>query len=494
MLLPRCDAATWPYTIERLQALARSNEQLLLTGDTGTGKELLAKYLHDHSIAENGPFITVNCSMFTPERMQGDLFGWVRGAFSGAIADSAGPIADADGGTVFLDEIGNLDKSLQGHLLRFLQSKEYQPLGGKMKHGNVRVIAATSKPDAIMEDLRHRFMEQIRLPKLSARGDDVIRLLNLPGFLKTSRFTGITLQTLCKIINTPWQGNMREFSHYCWQKSIKGPEIHPADPQPHDILDDSMPKTEHDHWAAFLSFTLCHLENAWRRNPQAFHDDAHIANTVRLLLTLDDYDDPFALNLVTFPALRKMLANETRNTYTIYDFKYLDTVLCEADDRLEQDKARKGGDQALPGALVLIRNYVNMFADIRHALPNKGLTPYSVSEEFENAINSLVRMPSPKTAPAEVEGFSRALITQSSNSPNPSFSAESVKVSSDRSRIYGEDIVSQVLAHSCNGLSSKEIQTQLGFKSAAQVRGIIRTHAPKDMPRSRSKGGRPRKT
>ncbi len=171
-LLPEVGQGAWRYSPPMLDAIAREGGSVLITGETGTGKELLARYLHDRSRRVRGPYVTVNCTGLTEERMQGELFGWKRGAFTGALEDYGGQIRRAAGGTLFLDEIGNMDRLNQGRLLRFLQTNEVQPLGAPTEHADVRVIAATNRPpdsrgvpEGMIPDLFHRFRHSdLQLP------------------------------------------------------------------------------------------------------------------------------------------------------------------------------------------------------------------------------------------------------------------------------------------------------------------------------------------
>lgn len=218
MLLPRQHDGGWPYSQEMLDRIARNEGSVLITGESGTGKELLAYYLHGKSQRSNGPLVAVNCTGLTEELMRGELFGSERGSFTGAVSKKEGVILSAAGGTVFLDEIGNMDPLNQGRLLRFLETGKIEPVGGKPQHVNVRVIAATNKGVSnLIPDLYYRFrFVNLRLPALRDRQSDIFRLLPEPEYLgMKDPFTGITVPTLLMLAAQDWPGNIREFKRYC---------------------------------------------------------------------------------------------------------------------------------------------------------------------------------------------------------------------------------------------------------------------------------------
>ncbi|WP_457679872.1 sigma-54-dependent transcriptional regulator [Thermovibrio sp.] len=165
--------------------VARSSITVLITGESGTGKEVIARAIHNYSDRKGRPFITVNCAALPPNLLEAELFGYERGAFTGAVSAKKGLFEQADGGTIFLDEIGELPLELQAKLLRVLQSKEIRRLGSeKVKKVDVRVIAATNrnleeevKKGNFREDLFYRLnVVKIELPPLRERREDVIPL------------------------------------------------------------------------------------------------------------------------------------------------------------------------------------------------------------------------------------------------------------------------------------------------------------------------------
>ncbi|TFH02404.1 MAG: sigma-54-dependent Fis family transcriptional regulator [Calditrichales bacterium] len=199
---------------------------VLILGETGTGKELLARAIHFNSQRKDFNFIAQNCGALPDTLLESELFGHVRGAFTGAIADRKGIFAQADKGTVFLDEIADTSPALQLRLLRILQEGEYKPVGGtKMMHVDVRVIAATNKDidtevssGRFREDLYYRLnVFPINLPPLRERRDDINDLIT--HFLKifskkiNKQIKGISPDAMKILISAPYPGNIRELEN-----------------------------------------------------------------------------------------------------------------------------------------------------------------------------------------------------------------------------------------------------------------------------------------
>jgi PAS domain S-box-containing protein len=209
-----------------LPQVAESKSTILITGPSGTGKELLAKAIHNHGQTRKRAFVAVNCAALPETLLESELFGYRKGAFTDARRDRLGRIAQAEGGTLFLDEIGDLSKALQVKLLRFLQEKKYEPLGSTTTvKANVRVITATHRDLAAMvkdgmfrKDLYFRLnVLQINLPPLSRRREDVPLLAR--HFIQRFReATGKAIQDLspsamAALMRYDFPGNIRELEN-----------------------------------------------------------------------------------------------------------------------------------------------------------------------------------------------------------------------------------------------------------------------------------------
>lgn len=200
---------------------------VLILGQTGTGKEHLARHLHNNSIRKNKPYVSINCSAFNDQLLESRLFGHKKGSFTGADKDTLGLFEEADGGTIFLDEIGDITSYMQQSLLRVLQEKEIQPIGGKSKKINVRIISATNrnlinlcKEGKFRWDLYYRLaVAELELPNLEHRGTKEI--VELVDFFLRKKKEDLRKPTILKfsaevkqfIQNYSWPGNVRELEN-----------------------------------------------------------------------------------------------------------------------------------------------------------------------------------------------------------------------------------------------------------------------------------------
>src|SRR5262245_11999791 len=203
--------------------VAPTEATLLLRGESGTGKGVLARAVHARSRRSAAPFVTVACPSLSAELLESELFGHARGAFTGAVRDTVGKVAAAEGGTLFLDEVGDLPPPLQPKLLRLLQEKRYERVGEtRTRAGDVRVLAATSRDLAaeiaagrFREDLLYRLnVIEITLPPLRQRPRDVPRLADhLLAFFARSAgkaLIGFSDEARAALQRHPWPGNLRE--------------------------------------------------------------------------------------------------------------------------------------------------------------------------------------------------------------------------------------------------------------------------------------------
>ena len=204
----------------RLEKLAKTDTTVLITGETGAGKELVAEALHDHSVREKGPFVVLDCGSIPPNLIESELFGHERGAFTGAATSYAGAFERAHGGTVFLDEIGELPLAMQPKLLRVLERKEVRRVGGSQTiEVDLRVIAATNR-DLGVEVNRGRFREdlyyrlavaRVHVPPLRERKDDLPLLIeHILATTPNGETASIAQETIDLMMKHDWPGNVRE--------------------------------------------------------------------------------------------------------------------------------------------------------------------------------------------------------------------------------------------------------------------------------------------
>ncbi|MCG3197256.1 MAG: sigma-54-dependent Fis family transcriptional regulator [Candidatus Omnitrophica bacterium] len=209
-----------------IQKIAGQDVTVLILGESGTGKELVASAIHRHSKRRNGPFVAINCAAIPATLLESELFGHERGAFTGAFAQKVGKFEHAHGGTIFLDEIGDMDALLQAKMLRILQERQFQRVGGnKNVQVDVRIIAATNK-DLAQEVAKGNFREDlyfrlnvipIFLPPLRNRKADVPLLIE--HFVRKANaqygkaISGISREVMERFLAHPWPGNVRELEN-----------------------------------------------------------------------------------------------------------------------------------------------------------------------------------------------------------------------------------------------------------------------------------------
>ncbi|MDQ7064806.1 MAG: sigma-54 dependent transcriptional regulator [candidate division KSB1 bacterium] len=231
-----------------LESVAPTDASVFITGESGTGKELVARAIHNKSRRVRGPFVAVNCAALPANILESELFGHVRGAFTGAIRDRTGYFEQADGGTLFLDEIAEMPIELQAKLLRVLETQSFRRVGGqKDTCVDVRIIAATNQPARaaiderrLREDLYYRLaVIEIELPPLRQRREDIPIIAQ--AFLTTfaeavnKPIRSISTPAMQRLLNYPWPGNVRELRNaieraviLCHSEQIEPDDLPPA--------------------------------------------------------------------------------------------------------------------------------------------------------------------------------------------------------------------------------------------------------------------------
>ncbi|OGQ78964.1 MAG: Fis family transcriptional regulator [Deltaproteobacteria bacterium RIFCSPLOWO2_12_FULL_60_19] len=233
-------SAKMDAVVEAAKKAAASKATVLLLGESGTGKELLARAIHNWSERKEKPFVAINCVGLSRELLESDLFGHERGAFTGAHQLKKGKLELADGGTVLLDEVGDISAEVQTKLLRFLQEREFERVGGtRPMRVDVKIIAATNRDldgavreGRFREDLYYRLnVVPIRLPPLRERREDIQEVAEffLRRFADETKksFTGITAEAREKLLAYQWPGNVRELANVIERAIVlgQGPEI-----------------------------------------------------------------------------------------------------------------------------------------------------------------------------------------------------------------------------------------------------------------------------
>jgi transcriptional regulator with GAF, ATPase, and Fis domain len=212
--------------LQFIQKASATDSTVLILGESGTGKELVARALHEQSSRLNRPFIAINCAALTEPLLESELFGHEKGAFTGAIAQKKGKLEIADGGTLFLDEVMELTPSLQAKLLRVLQERTFERVGGTQTiHVNIRILAATNrnlkeaiKQGTFREDLYYRLnVLQVQVPPLRDRSADIPLLATYFASRYAAKFqkriVGISPEARARLMSYPWPGNVRELEN-----------------------------------------------------------------------------------------------------------------------------------------------------------------------------------------------------------------------------------------------------------------------------------------
>jgi NtrC-family two-component system response regulator AlgB len=235
---------TFAALLQTAARAAASDAVVLLRGESGTGKNVFARWLRRHSRRADRPFVTVHCPMLSSDLMSSTLFGHRKGAFTGAVADAAGKVEEAEGGTLFLDEVSDLSADAQARLLRFLHDRTYERLGeARERRADVRLVAATNRPleDEVRaarfrEDLFFRLdVIALTLPPLRERPEDVLPLARhyLHCFGLRQGRHGLTLAPACEraVAAHPWPGNLRQLRNAVERAVILAPadEVEAAD-------------------------------------------------------------------------------------------------------------------------------------------------------------------------------------------------------------------------------------------------------------------------
>ncbi len=212
--------------LQLIPTIAESDATCLITGESGTGKELVAKAIHNLSSRKDEPFIAINCGALPDNLLESELFGYEKGAFTDAKQNKPGRFAMAEGGTIFLDEIGDISPVLQVKFLRVLQEKEYDPLGStKTQKADVRIISATNKDigklvkkENFRSDLYYRInVVQINILPLRERKNDIILLaehfIDRLNRIRKKNITGLSQEVIFEFMQYHWHGNVRELEN-----------------------------------------------------------------------------------------------------------------------------------------------------------------------------------------------------------------------------------------------------------------------------------------
>ncbi len=301
--------------LDTAQKVAVTDSTILITGESGTGKTLLAKLMHDSSPRSKGPFVVVNCATLSENLLESELFGHVRGAFTGAVKDKMGRLQVADTGTVFLDEIGEVSPNLQTKLLRFLQEREFERVGDtKTIRVDVRIIAATNKDlekevkgGRFREDLYFRLnVIDLHMPSLRQRPEDILTLadhLLARSFISTGRKARPLNDPARSVIQGyGWPGNIRELKNALERAAIlcTGDQVTVED-LPDRVLEHTQPGFSTQVPTAAMTPTDVSLEDIEKQ---------HIRHVLSTASTLEEAAGILGINLSTLWRKRRRYSLE----------------------------------------------------------------------------------------------------------------------------------------------------------------------------------------
>jgi transcriptional regulator with GAF, ATPase, and Fis domain len=302
------NSASMRRVFDLISKVAPSNATVLVRGESGTGKELVARAIHRHSARSAKPFVAINCATLTESLLESELFGHEKGAFTGAVLQKKGKLEEAAGGSVFLDEVGELAPGLQAKLLRVLQEREFERVGGtRLIKADIRLIAATNRDleEAVRDgsfrrDLYYRLnVVAALLPPLRERREDIVSLANFlvckHSRTAARRVAGISEEAQLYLVNYDWPGNVRELENAIERAVVLGstdlilPDDLPADVVESHVAESPAAGGFHDlvreAKKQIVRKTLAHADGNYLEAAKLLH--LHPSNLHRLIRTLN---------------------------------------------------------------------------------------------------------------------------------------------------------------------------------------------------------------